>query len=214
MKLFGPNPGRVKICGITNESDARICAEAGASALGFNFYPGSSRHVSLDSLQWIRELAGSADRVAVVVNSQPDLLTQLIESGCFEMIQFHGDETPAHCALSGAPAWMKAIRAKDRSSLDESTNFDTPHILLDAWSPAAYGGTGQTADWKMLAEFVAAYPPRKFVLAGGLTPHNVAQAIRSVHPAAVDVAGGVESAPGRKDSAKVRDFLQAAREAV
>jgi phosphoribosylanthranilate isomerase len=214
MRLFGPEPGRVKICGITNQADARLCAEAGASALGFNFYPGSSRHISTDALEWIRGLAGLADRVAVVVNPPPDLLQTLIVSQCFELIQFHGDETPLQCATSGAPVWMKAIRAKDRASLDNSTQFDTPQILLDAWSPSTYGGTGQTADWKMLAEFAADFPARKFVLAGGLNPKNVAEAIRSVRPAAVDVAGGVESAPGRKDSAKVRDFLLAAREAV
>jgi len=214
MRLFGPDPGRVKICGITCETDARLCIEAGSSALGFNFYPGSSRHVSTDALAWIHDLAGMADRVAVVVNAPPELLRTLVASGCFEMIQFHGDETPDQCAAPGAPVWMKAIRAKDRASLDNSNQFDTPHILIDAWSPGAYGGTGQTADWKMLADFATANPARKFVLAGGLAPHNVAEAIRSVRPAAVDVAGGVESSPGRKDPAKVRDFLQAARTAL
>jgi phosphoribosylanthranilate isomerase len=214
MRLFGPEPGRVKICGITTEADARLCIEAGVSALGFNFYLGSSRHISIDALPWIRGLEGLVDRVAVVVNAPADLLQTLIASGCFEMIQFHGDETPDQCASAGAAVWMKAIRAKDRASLDDSRLFETPRILLDAWSPSAYGGTGQTADWKMLADFVAGNPSRQFVLAGGLNPGNVADAIRSVRPAAVDVAGGVESAPGRKDPAKVRDFLQAAREAV
>jgi len=214
MRLFGPEPGRVKICGITNEADARFCIEAGASALGFNFYPGSSRHITTGSLSWIRGLEGLVDRVAVVVNAPADLLQTLTRSGCFEMIQFHGDETPEWCAASGAPVWMKAIRAKDRTSLEGSSLFDTRRILLDAWSPSAYGGTGRTADWKMLADFVAGNPSRQFVLAGGLNPGNIAEAIRSVRPAAADVAGGVESAPGRKDPAKVRDFLQAAREAV
>jgi phosphoribosylanthranilate isomerase len=214
MRLFGPGPGRVKICGITNEADARLCIESGADALGFNFYPGSSRHISVEALPWIRGLEGLVDRVAVVVNAPAELLQTLIQSGCFDMIQFHGDETPELCASSGAPVWMKAIRAKDQASLNDSVRFDTPRVLLDAWSPSAYGGTGQTADWKMLADFVAENPSRQFVLAGGLTPQNVSAAIRAVRPAAVDVAGGVETAPGRKDPAKVRDFLQAAREAV
>lgn len=214
MKLFGPGPGRVKICGITNEADARLCIEAGASALGFNFYPGSSRHISTGALHWIRTLEGLVDRVAVVVNAPADLLETLIQSGCFEVIQFHGDETPEACENSGAPIWMKAVRAKDRVALENSNQFQTSHILLDAWSPAAYGGTGQTADWKMLADFVAENATRNFILAGGLTPQNVAEAIRAVRPTAVDVAGGVESSPGQKDPAKVRDFLQAAREAL
>jgi phosphoribosylanthranilate isomerase len=108
---------------------------------------------------------------------------------------------------------MKAIRAKNRETLDSALLFETPHLLLDAWSPSAYGGTGETADWTMLRDFVSEFPEKKFVLAGGLTPRNVAEAIRAVRPAAVDVAGGVESSPGRKDAAKVRDFIQAARSA-
>ena len=211
MRLFAPGTGRLKICGITREEDASICAEAGADALGFNFYPKSSRHISLEALDWIRGLEGMVDRVAVVVNATPELLEILVRSGCFEMIQFHGDETPEQCRNAGAGCWIKAIRAKDRKTLEESTRFGSPHILLDAWSPAAYGGTGQTADWTMLRQCVADFPEKKFVLAGGLSPSNVAEAIRHVRPAAVDVAGGVESSPGRKDSGKVRDFIQAAR---
>jgi phosphoribosylanthranilate isomerase len=213
MRLFAPGAGRVKICGITTEADARMCVEAGADALGFNFYEKSSRHLSLAALDWIQGLEGVADRVAVVVNASSELLETLIRSGCFEAIQFHGDETPEQCATSGAASWMKAIRAKDRETLDSALLFETPHLLLDAWSPSAYGGTGETADWTMLRDFVSEFPEKKFVLAGGLTPRNVAEAIRAVRPAAVDVAGGVESSPGRKDAAKVRDFIQAARSA-
>lgn len=211
MRLFAPGAGRVKICGITTEADARMCAECGADALGFNFYEKSSRRLSLASLDWIRGLEGVADRVAVVVNADPELLETLIRSGCFEAIQFHGDESPGHCASSGAATWMKAIRAKDREALDLAIRYETPHLLLDAWSPTAYGGTGETADWTMLRDFVSGFPEKKFVLAGGLSPQNVAAAILAVRPAAVDVAGGVESSPGRKDAAKVRDFIQAAR---
>ena len=213
MRLFAPGTGRVKICGITTEADARMCAEAGADALGFNFYEKSSRHLSLAALDWIQGLEGVADRVAVVVNASSELLETLIRSGCFEAIQFHGDETPEQCAGSRAPNWMKAIRAKDRATLESALQFETPHLLLDAWSPSAYGGTGETADWMMLRDFVSEFPEKKFVLAGGLTSQNVAEAIRAVRPAAVDVAGGVESSPGRKDSAKVRDFMLAARSA-
>lgn len=191
-----------------------MCVKSGADALGFNFFPGSSRHIPLQSLEWIRRLNGSVDRVAVVVNPEPELLDTLWRSGCFEMIQFHGDEPPSHCAMSGVTNWMKAIRVRNPESLAEANRFSTPHILLDSWSPAAYGGTGKTADWKMIGEFVAENPKRCFVLAGGLNPGNVAEAIQAVHPAAVDVAGGVEESPGKKDPSKVRAFIEAVRAAV
>jgi phosphoribosylanthranilate isomerase len=214
MRLFGTGTGHVKICGITREEDALDCIKAKADALGFNFFPGSSRHIPLESLEWIRQLNGLVDRVAVVVNPEPEFLDTLWRSGCFEMIQFHGDESPTLCAMSGVTNWMKAIRVRNRDSLAEANRFSTPNILLDSWSPAAYGGTGKTADWKMIGEFVAEHSEHRFVLAGGLNPGNVAEAIRAVHPAAVDVAGGVEESPGKKDPAKVRDFIQAVRSAA
>jgi len=214
MRLFGPGTGHVKICGITNEKDALDCVQAGADALGFNFFFGSSRYISLDSLDWIRSLNGMVDRVAVVVNPEQELIDTLWHSRCFEMIQFHGDESPTLCEMSGVTNWMKAIRVRDRESLAEANRFSTTHILLDSWSPAAYGGTGKTADWKMIGEFLAEHSEHRFVLAGGLNPDNVAEAIRSVRPAAVDVAGGVEESPGKKDPTKVRAFIQAARGAL
>lgn len=214
MRLFGPGSGHVKICGITNEEDALMCVEANADALGFNFFSGSARHLPLESLDWIRRLNGLVDRVAVVVNADPELLDTLWRSGCFEMIQFHGDESPTRCAISGVTHWMKAIRVRNRESLAEANQFSTSHFLLDSWSPAAYGGTGKTADWKMIGEFVAENPEKRFVLAGGLNPDNVAEAIQTVRPAAIDVAGGVEESPGKKDPSKVSAFIQAVRETV
>ena len=214
MRLFGPGTGHVKICGITNEKDALDSVHAGADALGFNFFPGSSRYISLESLDWIRSLNGMVDRVAVVVNPEQELIDTLWNSRCFEMIQFHGDESPTRCAMSGVTNWMKAIRVRDRESLAEANRFSTAHILLDSWSPAAYGGTGKTADWKMIGEFLAEHPEHRFVLAGGLNPDNVAEAIRTARPAAVDVAGGVEESPGKKDPTKVRAFIEAARGAL
>jgi phosphoribosylanthranilate isomerase len=211
MRLFGPGIGHVKICGITNQKDALDCVQAGADALGFNFFAGSSRHIPLESLEWIRGLNGLVDRVAVVVNPEQAVLDMLWQSGCFEMIQFHGDESPSLCAMSGVTNWMKAIRVRDRESLADANRFATPYILLDSWSPAAYGGTGKTADWKMIREFLEEHTEQNFVLAGGLNPGNVAKSIRTVHPVAVDVAGGVEESPGKKDPAKVRAFIEAAR---
>ena len=212
MRLFKPGAVRVKICGITNEEDALLCADAGADALGFNFFNGSKRRIDpRASLDWIARLEGLADRVAVVVNPAPELLAELLDSGCFEMVQFHGDETPAQCAAAGWPCWMKAVRVKDEGSLRAAAEYSTPQILLDAWSPTAYGGTGQTANWELIA--AADLGERSVVLAGGLTPENVGDAIRTVKPEAVDVAGGVESVPRHKDPDLVAEFLEAVRRA-
>lgn len=211
MRLFDSGRVGVKICGITNAADAAMCIDAGAGALGFNFYIGSKRFIDpAKSFEWIRSLERSVDRVAVVVNADADLLSRLRDSGCFEFIQFHGDESPAECMACGAQDWIRAVRVKDTSSLDAVLDFSTPHLLLDAWSPAAYGGTGHVADWKMIRDFVSRNSARKFVLAGGLAPGNVSEAIRIVRPAAVDVAGGVESEPRRKDALLVKAFIKAA----
>jgi len=211
VRFFESRRIGVKICGITNEADAHLCIEAGVDALGFNFYSGSKRFIDLEeSLDWIRSLEGKVDRVAVVVNADPHLLERLRDSGCFEFIQFHGDETPEHCLASGVKDWIRAVRVKDAAALNAALGYSTPHLLLDAWSPLAYGGTGGVADWRMLKDFVATNPTRNCVLAGGLTPDNVAEAIRIVEPAAVDVAGGVESSPRKKDPYLVRAFMDAA----
>ena len=215
MRLFDVPAPRVKICGITSETDALMCAEAGADALGFNFYSGSKRYIDPSvSLGWIAKLEGSADRVAVVVNATPELVNLLWKSECFEMIQFHGDESPLQCASTGVSQWMKAVRARDAAALAHSLEFSTPQILLDAWSPTGYGGTGEVADWKLIRDFIANSRLRQYVLAGGLTPSNVAQAIAEVQPWAVDVAGGVESRPGVKDASLVKAFISEAKKSA
>jgi phosphoribosylanthranilate isomerase len=188
-----------------------MCVEAGVGALGFNFYPGSKRFIEPEkSFDWIRSLEKTVDRVAVLVNADADLLARVRDSGCFEFIQFHGDELPAVCVVCGAKDWIRAVRVKDSSALDAALAFSTPYLLLDAWSAAAYGGTGHIADWNLLSDFVRRNSARNFVLAGGLTPENVTEAIRVVRPAAVDVAGGVESEPRRKDAVLVKAFITAA----
>ncbi len=214
MRLFDSDRVGVKICGITNEADASMCIEEGADALGFNYFPGSKRYIDFEeSVEWICRLEGRIDRVAVVVNADEALLAMLRESGCFDLIQYHGEETPLHCEASGFRQWMRAVRAKDRETLEEALKYKTPHLLLDAWSPLAFGGTGEKADWAMIRSFSSMHLSRQFVLAGGLNPENVADAIRVVVPAAVDVAGGVESGPRKKDRDLVRRFIQEARRA-
>ena len=211
MSLFDAGRIGVKICGITNESDASMCIAAGADALGFNFYAGSKRFIEpTESLPWIRNLAGRVRRVAVVVNADEQLLKCLRDSGCFEFIQFHGDEKPSECLAGGGDAWIRAVRAKDHAALSQGLQYATPDLLLDAWSPLAFGGTGDLADWQMLADFISNQPERNFILAGGLTPANVAEAIQAVGPCGVDVAGGVESSPRKKDLVLVSRFIAAA----
>jgi phosphoribosylanthranilate isomerase len=212
--LFETSGIGVKICGITRPVDADACVRAGADALGFNFFSESKRYVDpATALEWIRALEGVVERVAVVVNPSSELLQKLKESGCFEMIQFHGDESPEVCAASGVGSWIKALRVKRGDSLAMPGLYSTTNLLIDAWSPREYGGTGVQTDHGMARELVEAFPTKRFALAGGLMPDNVAKAILEVHPAAVDVAGGVESSPGVKDAGKVEAFLQAVRNA-
>ncbi len=167
-----------------------------------------------ENRSWIASLVGHVFRVAVVVNATLEELTALRESGCFEAVQFHGNETPELCATIGFPVWIRAVRVQGEHSLAQALQFNTPHLLLDAWSDASYGGTGRNIDWGSAARFVAAQPSRRLILAGGLDPGNVREAIRAVRPHAVDVASGVESSPGRKDIRRIRDFVRAVRESL
>lgn len=216
MKFLEPGlPVRIKICGITAQDDAAMAIDAGADALGFNFFRGSSRFIPLEeNRSWIASLAGKAFRVAVVVNATVEELTALRESRCFEAVQFHGTETPELCATVGFPVWIRAVRVQGEHSLTQALQFETPHLLLDAWSDGSYGGTGRHVDWASAARFVIAQPSRRLILAGGLSPENVGDAIRAVRPHAVDVASGVESTPGRKDIRRIRDFVRAVRESL
>ena len=192
-----------------------MAIDAGTDALGFNFFRGSHRFISLEeNRSWIASLAGETFRVAVVVNATVEELTALRESRCFEAVQFHGTETPELCATIGFPVWIRAVRVHGEHSLAQALQFNTPNLLLDAWSDDSYGGTGRLVDWSSAARFVAAQPSRRLILAGGLNPANVGDAIRAVRPHAVDVASGVESSPGRKDLHRIRDFVRAVRESL
>ncbi len=211
--FFTATPAMPKICGITNWEDAVMAVELGAGALGFNFYPPSPRSIPHDAdLGWIGDLGVAFPdiaRVAVVVNPEDSLLRKLRDAKCFEAIQFHGDESPEFCAKEGASFdhWIKALRVRSEEDLAVALEFTTPFLLLDAAVAGSYGGSGQTLDWSLAGEFVAAHPERKILLAGGLTPENVARAVAQVHPHALDVASGVESAPGQKDPKKVGEFI-------
>jgi phosphoribosylanthranilate isomerase len=208
-------PVRIKICGITAKEDASMAIAAGADALGFNFFRGSKRYLPFtENRRWIDSLAGQTFRVAVVVNPEKEELTRLRDSGCFEAVQFHGDETPELCAGAGFPVWIRAVRVQGRQSLTQALQYETPHLLLDAWSAEAYGGTGRPLDWNDVGEFAAMQSARRIILAGGLNPENVGEAVRLVRPHAVDTASGVESQPGRKDIHRLKAFIKAVRDSL
>jgi phosphoribosylanthranilate isomerase len=206
------NRVRVKICGVTNETDARTAIELGADALGFNLFPGSKRCIDLErEAAWMATLPPLVTRVAVLVNVPLAEARRVAEHPAIDLVQFHGDEDEAYCAefaQLGRP-FLKALRVRDTTSLERADRFSTPHLLLDAFAGSAYGGTGTQFDPALAAEAARRFPALKIVLAGGLRPENVAEAIRVARPYAVDVAGGVESAPGRKDRAKMAAFIAA-----
>ena len=201
----------VKICGITNVEDALAAVAAGADAIGLMFFEKSPRFVTLDTAAAISHaLPPQIVRVGVFVNPSEADVTEAIAVCGLTILQFHGDETPEFCAQFPLMT-MKAFRVKDAESLQALPEYRTDAWLLDAYSPAALGGTGERFNWDLAIE--AQKLGRPIFLAGGLTPENVAEAVRRVQPFGVDVSSGVESAPGKKDAAKVRAFIAAAKSA-
>lgn len=201
----------VKICGITNSADALAAVEAGADAIGLMFYEPSPRNVSLETAAKIaRELPPSIVKVGVFVNATEQIVSQAISECGLNIAQFHGDETPEFCSLFPVMT-IKAFRIRDTGSLQAMPDYETDAWLLDAYSPGKPGGTGEKFNWDIAVE--AGKLGKPIFLAGGLTAENVAEAIQKVRPYAVDVSSGVESAPGKKDRAKLRAFVTAAKEA-
>ena len=202
----------VKICGITRAEDALAAAAAGADLVGFMFYEPSPRCVSVaQAAQLCRPLPPWVGRVGVFVNPEPDAVLRAIAECGLTVLQFHGDESPEFCLQFGLMT-MKAFRLRDAASLAALPGYATDAWLLDAWSPAARGGTGERFNWDLA--LAARQHGRPIFLAGGLTPLNVADAVRQVQPFGVDVSSGVESAPGIKDPAKIRAFIAAAKSAT
>ncbi|PYJ03165.1 MAG: phosphoribosylanthranilate isomerase [Verrucomicrobia bacterium] len=203
-------PVKVKICGITNAPDGLAAAQAGADALGFVFYDQSPRSISVQQAgAIIRQLPPFLVKVGVFVNAPEDLVYRAIAECGLNLLQFHGDEPPDYCVQFGLMS-MKAFRVRDAQSLQGLADYKTDAWLLDAYAPDKVGGTGQQFNWDLALETQKLGRP--IFLAGGLTPENVAEAVRRVRPYAVDVSSGVETAPGKKDHAKVRAFIQAAKQ--
>ena len=200
---------RVKICGITNLEDALMAVEAGADALGFLLFQGSSRNISPEqAADIIRHVPPFVQTVGLFVNEELATVNAIADQCGLDIVQLHGEESPDYCAGVKRRV-IKAFRVKDDSVLDEMAHYHVAACLLDAWSPAARGGTGTTFNWDIAARATATL--NTIILAGGLTPENVAGAIAAVKPYAVDVSSGVESAPRKKDAGMVNRFIRSCK---
>lgn len=205
---------RVKICGITNAKDAETAIACGADALGFNTHTGSKRYIDLEREQeWIRRLPPFVCKVFVTVNLPVKEVERLFSLPFVDVVQFHGQENESYCehfAKLGLP-FIKALGLKTLEDVGDLQRFCTRQILLDAYSPEGFGGLGKLIDLELAAAFTARHRDVDLILSGGLKPSNVGEATRCVRPYAVDVASGVESAPGIKDPKLVADFIAAAQ---
>jgi phosphoribosylanthranilate isomerase len=202
---------KVKICGITNLEDALTAIDAGADALGFVFHPKSPRHVFPEqAAAIIRHLPPFVHTVGLFVNEPLNTVNATVDQCGLDLVQLHGEEDAGYCDLVKRRV-IKTFRVKDITSLEPMRNYRVAAFLLDAWSPAAHGGTGQTFNWEIAA---CASQSNRIILAGGLAPGNVAEAVCKVRPYAVDVSSGVESRPGKKDSRKIVDFISSAKSAL
>ncbi len=197
---------RVKICGITRVCDGLAAAGAGADALGFVFFEKSPRYVSIDKAAEIcSKIPPFVTKVGLFVDANEDMVRRVIDHVHIDLLQFHGDESPEFCQNFNLP-YIKAIRAKNRESILEAIEAHSAAlgILIDSYVPGLAGGTGSTFDWSLV-------PPEhrsKIILAGGLDTENIAVAITSIRPYAVDISGGVEVRKGIKDSEKIYKFMK------
>lgn len=206
---------KIKICGITKLEDALAAINAGADMLGFNFYPRSKRYISIETCadiqQGIKERGADVISVGVFVNASYETILETLEACSLDLAQLHGDELPELLAKLGERAF-KAIRPQSvGEALDALEKYPqrvhAPTLLVDAYHPSVYGGSGTKGDWSLARELAT---QKSILLAGGLTPENVEDAVRQINPWGVDVASGVEVGPGSKSEALMRRFCEAA----
>ncbi len=204
---------RVKICGITNRTDARVAIAAGADAVGFVFVPGTKRAITAAQVAEItRQLPPFVARVGLFVNESADVIRQTIDAAGLDTVQLHGEETVEFTRqFRGRVRVLKAFRIRDAASLDAVPAYFNAcdAVLLDAFHPSGHGGTGAQFDWSLASRIREL--PKPVIIAGGLRPDNVAEARRIFAPYAVDVSSGVETAPGKKDAGLVQAFIQQAK---
>lgn len=211
-------PLRIKICGITQPEQGQAIAHLGATALGFICAPMSSRYVSPEQIRLVvaalpvhPETGQCVDRVGVFVDATVAEIERVVAIGGLNAVQLHGNESPELCqqvrAVLPHIEMIKAVRVSDRTALEQAYSYaqvvDT--LLLDAYHPHLYGGTGATLDWPTLQQF---YPGCPWLLAGGITPDNVGNALQLLRPHGIDLSSGVERAPGDKDLVKVAQLFE------
>jgi phosphoribosylanthranilate isomerase len=205
------NTIRVKICGITSVADAQLAVQAGADAIGMVFYAPSPRAVTIDQARLIAQSVGPfVTLVGLFVDAENFFIEEVLAKVSLHVLQFHGDESHDFCESFQRP-YLKAIRMRPDLNVEKAI-ADYPGasgILLDAYRAGVPGGTGETFDWQRVPK----NSTKPIVLAGGLTPENVAQAINTTQVYGVDVSGGVESSPGKKDAQKVQTFIHNAKHA-
>ena len=201
-----PTRTRVKYCGLTRVEDALHAAVIGVDAIGLVFYDKSPRSVSVDQAKLIVEcLPAFVTTVGLFVNADPENVNRIAKAVNLDLLQFHGDESAAECERFDRP-YVKAIRMREELDLDQlSGEFQNASgLLLDAYDKNLFGGTGKSFDWSMIPD----QRSLPIILAGGLSPENVGQAINDVHPYAVDVSGGIEASKGIKDKEKMNAFMR------
>lgn len=203
----GSEMTRVKICGISDVENALVAAEAGADAIGLVFAP-SRRRVTVEQAREIVDaLPPFVTKVGLFVDEDPARIEEVADACRLDVVQLHGSESPGFCAALGRTV-IKAIRVKDAASLAVMDGYRVAGFLLDSYHPEVAGGTGRTFDWDLAEQVSGRY---RVILSGGLTPANVTEAIEKVRPHGVDVSSGVET-DGRKDPAKIREFVMRVRE--
>jgi len=199
---------KVKICGITNYEDAAAAVDMGADLLGFNFYPKSPRFITSEkAAEIINKLPGFIDTVGVFVNASFQQIQETINQCQLNWVQLHGDESPQFCSsfLSLNVKTMKALRVKDQNDIQQAENYFTDAILLDAFHPEKYGGTGLTFDWNIVGHI-----GKRVFLAGGINPDNAAEAVK-LGVYGIDVCSGIEAQPGKKDHKKMEKLFESIR---
>ena len=202
---------KLKICGITNISDAYMAAECGVDALGFIFYPKSQRYVApAKAKEIIQKLPWEMITVGVFVNQEIYAVKEIVSFCRLHLIQLHGDESPEYCAQFPVSSLIKAVFCQTEKEIRKLRNYPVAAILMDARDTGHYGGTGKISDWRLAIKVKETHA---FILAGGLNRENIREAIERVRPHAVDINGGVEISPGKKDPNKIREIMKIVRDA-
>jgi phosphoribosylanthranilate isomerase len=201
---------QIKICGITTEKDAVFVAGCGADAIGFIFHPQSPRYVAPEAVkQIIIDLPDDIIKVGVFVDLNPLQVKDIVAFCGLDMVQLHGDESPAYCGQFSPSQVIKACAPQTEDDLEQLGAYPVRAILVDAYDPVRHGGTGERADWDLAVKVKETHP---LILAGGLSMANIQEAIECCSPHAVDINSGVEGPPGRKDHKKVKEIIELVRQ--